>query len=444
MLNMQKWLIPSNIKRFDVVSHFEENDRIDWIINRKWEIGDIVYIYVSNPVKKVMCKTIIEKEVTYDGDDEKYACLHLMKKIDCEELSYKNLLKHGLKGPLLGPKKLDGVLEEYIEKCFDNDCEFDKPNLFSCDKPRNIIYFGAPGTGKSHNLDSDKDNLLNYHKNNYERVTFHPDYSYANFVGTYKPVPDKKTISYEYIPGPFMRLLVKSLKKPEEPFLLLIEEINRANAAAVFGDVFQLLDRDDEDYVSKYPIHASEDMKKYLEDNLGEHFEEIKIPQNMFIWATMNSADQGVFPLDTAFKRRWDFKYFPINPKNNEMAKIEIDVDESWNLKDNKLNWDKLRQEINSVLSGYGINEDKLIGPYYAFDKYIGKDKIPINDFKDIFKNKILMYLYEDVARSKRPKLFAGVNGDITYSQIRDEFESRGIRIFCDTIRDKFLVDNNE
>ena len=185
-------------------------------------------------------------------------------------------------------------------------------------------------------------------------------------------------------------------------------------------------------------------MKRYLEDNLDEHFEEIKIPQNMFIWATMNSADQGVFPMDTAFKRRWHFKYFPLNPKDNKMEKIEIEVDESWNLKDNKLNWDKLRQEINSVLSGYGINEDKLIGPYYAFHEYLDKDELSFDEFTDIFKNKILMYLYEDVARSKRPKLFEGVEGDIAYSQICDEFESRGIKIFCETIRNKFIVDNNE
>ena len=138
-------------------------------------------------------------------------------------------------------------------------------------------------------------------------MTFHPDYSYANFVGTYKPVPckdsdGKDAITYSYVPGPFMRTYVKALQNSRtdapKPFLLVIEEINRANVAAVFGDVFQLLDRGD-DEVSEYPIQASEDIKKYLAGELGgnpDDYAEIRIPDNMFIWATMNSADQGRIP----------------------------------------------------------------------------------------------------------------------------------------------------
>ena len=181
--------------------------------------------------------------------------------------------------------------------------------------PRNRILFGAPGTGKSFTLNREKDLLL-ADGGEYERVTFHPDYSYANFVGTYKPVPckdsdDKDAITYSYVPGPFMRTYVKALQNSKtdtpKPFLLVIEEINRANVAAVFGDVFQLLDRGD-DEVSEYPIQASEDIKKYLAGELGgnpDDYSEIRLPDNMFIWATMNSADQGVFPMDTAFKRRF-------------------------------------------------------------------------------------------------------------------------------------------
>ena len=182
-----------------------------------------------------------------------------------------------------------------------------------------------------------KDNLLEDFPENYERVTFHPDYSYANFVGTYKPVPEGKDITYKYVPGPFMRILQKAIEKPSEPFLLVIEEINRANVAAVFGDVFQLLDRT-EDYESEYPIDTSEDMKTYLNKD------KIILPSSLFIWATMNSADQGVFPMDTAFKRRWDFKYFSIN--NNEKlienTKTIINGEE--------VNWNKLRKQINDEL----------------------------------------------------------------------------------------------
>ena len=147
--------------------------------------------------------------------------------------------------------------------------------IFESDKKRNVIYFGAPGTGKSYTLEDDKNKLLLGYENNYARVTFHPDYSYANFVGTYKPVPIKEKnethITYEYVPGPFIRLLVKALDKPSEPFLLIIEEINRANVAAVFGDIFQLLDHE-EDYTSRYPIDASLDAQKYLKSELKKIF----------------------------------------------------------------------------------------------------------------------------------------------------------------------------
>ena len=155
-------------------------------------------------------------------------------------------------------------------------------------------------------------NRKNTNTETYERVTFHPNYSYAQFVGTYKPImknnSDKTEIEYEFVPGPFLRTFIRACKMKVN-CLLLIEEINRANVAAVFGDIFQLLDRD-ENGESEYPITTSEDLRKFLAkpENLGGKpvdYETISLPSNMYIWATMNSADQGVFPMDTAFKRRW-------------------------------------------------------------------------------------------------------------------------------------------
>ena len=322
-------------------------------------------------------------------------------------------------------------------------------NMFESEKPRNLIYFGAPGTGKSFCLNENKDELEDCI---FERVTFHPDYSYANFVGTYKPVPkDEDKISYEYVPGPFMRILASAYSEPTKPFLLIIEEINRANVAAVFGDVFQLLDRDD-DGKSRFPIQTSEDMRQYLKDKLGdceyvEDFSTIEIPPNLFIWATMNSADQGVFPMDTAFKRRWDFKYLGINAGSEKIKNIKINWEshKNWKrFKEDKNSWDEIRITINDELSENGINEDKLLGPFFAFTEYIkpdGNNDVDLEDFITIFRDKILMYLFEDVAKYKKNLFY---NENLSYSQLRDEFDDKGFKIFCKTIQNKLLEDNDE
>lgn len=325
----------------------------------------------------------------------------------------------------------------YYTGCVRENKETGKPYVY------NRIIFGAPGTGKSFRLDREADELVS-DGGDYERVTFHPDYSYANFVGTYKPVPTQNGISYEYVPGPFMRMYVKAIKngysknKEEiKPFLLLIEEINRANAAAVFGEIFQLLDRDEKNS-SQYPVKPSEDIRVYLAKELGgrpEQYEQIKIPDNMYIWATMNSADQGVFPIDTAFKRRWNFEYIDIN--NNEE-----EIDDAYLICDKtdfpyRVKWNTLRRTINMTLASrnYKINEDKLIGPFFV-SKSILQDR---GAFAETFKSKILMYLFEDAARQRRNILFDGCDEDIRnqYSAICEEFDKRGIDIFCREIRDK-------
>ncbi len=380
---------------------------------------------------------------------------------------------------------------------------------------KNKIFFGAPGTGKSWTLNKEKDELLG--KNGvYERVTFHPDYSYANFVGCYKPImrennssqvleghqkdvfdilqdnskttqekydilyekfknngegltripillglycdgdftsrktdgsdavssveknhgkairpyvtllSEKNTdeIAYEYIPGPFMRILVKALKNPQENYLLIIEEINRANIAGVFGDVFQLLDRDNNGN-SEYEIQTSEDMRKYLKKELSKDMPTIRIPSNMYIWATMNSADQGVFPMDTAFKRRWSFKYFDID--NGEEA-IQDKVVE---ICGESINWNRLRKAINNELSNNKINEDKLMGAHFLPESVLEDHEKFIN----AFKNKVIMYLFEDAAKQKRSTIFSGCSNNLRFSSICNEFDVKGIQIFSENIQ---------
>lgn len=358
-----------------------------------------------------------------------------------------------------GNKLLISVDED--EKVLTLDIEFSSIKEFITFKSKspikdipynhNRIVFGAPGTGKSFQLEEDR---IKYFGNRYIRVTFHPNYSYSHFVGTYKPVPEtyedengdkKEEITYKYVPGPFMKAFVESINESDEPFLLLIEEINRANVAAVFGDVFQLLDRKDGE--SEYEIQTSNDMKDYLDgeiDDKNYDTERIRIPSNMYIWATMNSADQGVFPMDTAFKRRWDFKYIGIDDNDKDMKDIFVKVGND----EKELCWNDLRTAINNKLSNEcNINEDKLLGPYFISKDVLESEKIVIekegvseerlfvkeNDkFIDAFKNKVLMYLYEDVAKQQniRSKLFSGCDDYSKFSSLCEEFDEKGEEIF--------------
>lgn len=328
--------------------------------------------------------------------------------------------------------------------------------------PHNRIIFGAPGTGKSRQLNDDaekkfKNQALPLAQDGtpqnidfIERVTFHPNYSYAHFVGTYKPVQDKddpKQIRYEYVPGPFMRTLTKALNNPGSNFLLIIEEINRANVAAVFGDVFQLLDRDDKG-TSEYPIAASEDIKKYLKkifskkDNETDNksstkdidLEQIRIPSNMYIWATMNSADQGVFPMDAAFKRRWNFEYLGIDTNAND-AKGDIPIGSPNGTTDfDMINWNKFRTKLNEKLkslSNIRVNEDKLLGPFFISQSDIKEsntDSKKKKQFRDKFKSKVLMYLFEDVVKMNPGNLFVCGKNNPHFSEICQTFDDKGIK----------------
>lgn len=326
---------------------------------------------------------------------------------------------------------------------------------FESDFERNRIVFGAPGTGKSNVLKEDCETLISGTTGTYERVTFHPDYSYAHFVGSYKPVTEditdengntKAEIRYEYVPGPFIRVYVDALLSGRtghpQPHLLLIEEINRAKVAAVFGDVFQLLDRD-EDGVSEYEIHASEDIKKFLARKLGgfpEDYEKIKIPDNMFMWASMNSADQGVYPMDTAFKRRWTFEYLGIN-HNEHLIKGKVTLGNGIYSKD--IEWNKFRKAINEkLINDCKLNEDKLLGPFFLSKKLIKTDDtgewiINADKFKNAFKSKVLMYLYEDAAKQSKHKLFTGCDYS-KYSSVCAEFDEKGVMIFGEDFYDLY------
>ena len=290
-------------------------------------------------------------------------------------------------------------------------------------RPHNWILFGAPGTGKSYVIDQAAKQYPRC------RVTFHPDYTYAQFVGAYKPVPSQQTasgITYGFVPGPFVNTLVESLENPNTPHILIIEEINRADPAAVFGDVFQLLDRNDEGS-SEYSVRTSQELKDYLQGQLSANAQktlralivdleqseadapdydcsEIAIPNNMYIWASMNSADQGVFPMDTAFKRRWTFQYLPIDSDNGILQSADGAFLSE--------HWDEIRTNINKLLKSQGrdIPEDKLLGPYFLSARELHNDdedaEQNAQNFVHVFASKVIMYLFEDAARYCRAQVF--------------------------------------
>lgn len=317
--------------------------------------------------------------------------------------------------------------------------------------PHNYLVFGAPGTGKSHLI---KELQRKYFpdKEDYERVTFYANYSYANFVGTYKPKMNGKDIVYAYVPGPFTRILEKALKNPNKNYLLIVEEINRANPAAVFGDIFQLLDR--KNGTSEYSINTSEDLKIYLAKSFYINFEQeeekqlartdlfsdIVIPSNMYIWATMNSADQGVFPMDTAFKRRWNFYYISVDENEDKIKHVDFMAPDGEN-KMVRVNWNALRKGINAKLSGPNckVNEDKLLGPFFISNEIMKTDIdthliLDNEKFINVFKNKVIMYLFEDAAKQKRSEVFSGCDESSKYTAICEAFDNIGIKIFGDEI----------
>jgi len=320
----------------------------------------------------------------------------------------------------------------------------DRATADSIDAPRNWIFFGAPGTGKSHELNRIAEE--SFSEENISRVTFYPDYTYSQFVGCFKPITEKTVdengetvshITYRYVLGPFLKTYVEARKHPDQNYLLIVEEINRANPAAVFGDIFQLLDRRD-DGCSEYSIATPEEMSNQLKEVFKDESTEadkLAIPSNMYIWATMNSADQGVFPMDTAFKRRWDFRYMGIDEGEKKIVKVKNgDVEEKKHLDEinipcgkHVINWNGFRKAINNFMmsDNLKVNEDKLLGPFFVSPSALNEKR-----FADVFKDKVILYLYEDACKTKHQKMFRSELK--TYAQICDAFNKVDAGIFAD------------
>ena len=290
------------------------------------------------------------------------------------------------------------------------------------------IYYGAPGTGKSKTI---KDLTFG---ESVIRTTFHPDSDYASFVGTYKPITEEVTlrdcygkkvideetnevvkeerIAYKFIPQAFLEAYVKAWKKlgSNKKQYLIIEEINRGNCAQIFGDLFQLLDRNEYGF-SDYPIVADKDMQKYLEkefagweitnkDEINQLYgeanmvnlimkgERLVLPSNLYIWATMNTSDQSLFPIDSAFKRRWDWKYVPIREGRDKETNAPL----NWyiNTGDKQYKWWSFISKVNELIGSLTNSEDKKLGYFFCKAKDGEIDA-------DLFVSKVIFYLWNDV-----------------------------------------------
>lgn len=264
---------------------------------------------------------------------------------------------------------------------------------YKSDKPLQLIYYGAPGTSKSTTIKKEIGNCSQH------RITFHPDTDYSNFVGCYKPTKDTNghDITYEFVAQTFVKAYIEAWKKliyendKDKRVFLIIEEINRGNCAQIFGDLFQLLDRDDKGY-SDYEIEPDTDLQRYLAKEFGncgkipEHIaygDIMKLPPNLFIWATMNTSDQSLFPIDSAFKRRWEWKYLPI--KNGEKGHI-IRVDDT-----RAYDWWEFLNAVNNRIEKLTEQEDKQLGYWFA------KPNTGVEISVDRFVSKVVFYLWNDV-----------------------------------------------
>ena len=299
-------------------------------------------------------------------------------------------------------------------------------------KANNIIYFGSPGTGKSNTVDEVTKGK------NVRKVTFHPEYDYHSFVGGYKPSMEGESITYTFVPQIFTNVYVEAWKNPDEHYYLQIEEINRGNCAEIFGDLFQLLDRDNEGS-SKYDVDANQELAKYLtkklpDGNNGIVDGKIKLPNNLSIIATMNTSDQSLFPMDSAFKRRWDWEYMKIDyscDKSNFTLKLN---------NGNTYEWLKFLKAVNRLIFETTGSPDKQIGNWFVnpTDKIIDEK---------MFINKALFYLWNDVFKDEDESLFNVDGRTVTYEDFFTEYNTNSeliVKIIDENLQleNKTIVNN--
>ena len=293
------------------------------------------------------------------------------------------------------------------------------------ENPLQIMLYGAPGTGKSYRISSlirqSYPSYNEYDDNPYVfRTTIYRDYSYFDFVGNIMPVTKDGKISYEFVPGIFTTALFAALRNQDSRIdvYLILEEMSRGDIASIFGDIFQLLDRDDTGK-SMYGINNKSIYEYLILNRALKPGYKIVIPKNLHIIGTVNTSDQNVNVIDTAFKRRFDFKYVGVEPiksnNNGYINNFSINFTSA-----DQYEWVKLYQAINHVIiNDLGLAEDKQLGPFFLKDK--GNDDLN----RDQVANKLLHYLWQDVERVSYTSGSLFADGITSFSQLYYAFEKQ-------------------
>ena len=429
--NTPIWKIHSEgPKRTDPGSTVPLRDKaIELSKKNKWKYMSLAIAGEGTPTTDLVSEYVIAME-SYDyGNETVYVLtddlekLNAMGKLDY----YRSIVEINGKKYSFSFIKKDKLLD-YIE-IFDNR-PYDTTKIYSMNLIKqtggtNVIYYGAPGCGKSFLVNKSLDDMKVISDNRI-RVTFHPEYSNSDFIGQILPTvekvvdsngKEKDIVKYTFYPGPFT-LALKRASETNDMVYLIIEEINRGNASAIFGDLFQLLDRK-KDFnkpncgESEYPI-CNPNIQKYLNDELkkegliDDEITELVIPSNLSIVATMNSSDQNVFTLDTAFKRRWSFVQI-----GNDIVKDSNHKYKKWYIPGTNVTWEQFLTAINAQILDFKIhnqtNEDKRLGKYFVSKDCLTEkieDIANVKDAAEKFAYKVLEYLWNDVCKIGREDWF--------------------------------------
>lgn len=382
-----------------------------------------VYCYEANDVLEnlVFAGWNIDPNTNYPGNPS----IRGLNIDSLQKARFNGLYKHNFKNNYVCTFRPEYIFYyiENIQSIHNSSDDVITPTLSTSSQDvNNVIYYGSPGTGKSHRAD------IETNGKEVQKVTFHPDYDYHSFVGGYKPTMDGDKIAYKFVPQIFTKIYVdawKNLVSADEtkPFYLQIEEINRGNCAEIFGDLFQLLDRD-KDGFSKYEVTAEEELCKYLlsEKGFGANHPgiangKLRFPNNLKIIATMNTSDQSLFPMDSAFKRRWDWIYVPIDT-DCKYSDFTIQLDNG-----KAFEWLSFLKVINEEIFEITKSQDKQIGNWFIDAQNSGKVIT-----ESTFVNKVIFYLWNDVFKDEENTIFKSVDGkNLTYTSFFENGTSNNL-----------------